>query len=94
MESGNPSRGLRRPLLCPYRGVTDAGPLRPESLARRTELRAAAVNVGTWICQGIDFLRKEYAQGLPLISAICWTLPKKLYFPPFAIKEVSVSGSS
>ncbi len=52
---------------------------------------AAAVNVGDLdLLQGIDFLRKEYARGLPLISANLLDPSKKApIFPPYAIKEIS-----
>jgi 2',3'-cyclic-nucleotide 2'-phosphodiesterase (5'-nucleotidase family) len=52
---------------------------------------AAAVNVGDLdLLQGIEFLRKEYAQGLPLVSANLLDPSKKTpIFPPFVIKESS-----
>ena len=52
---------------------------------------AAAINVGDLdLLQGIDFLRKEYAQGLPLISANLLAPSKRTpIFPPYVIKEIS-----
>jgi 2',3'-cyclic-nucleotide 2'-phosphodiesterase (5'-nucleotidase family) len=52
---------------------------------------AAAVNVGDLdLLQGIDFLRKEYAQGLPLISAnLLRPSNRTPLFPPYVIKEIS-----
>jgi len=51
---------------------------------------AAAVNVGCLdLLQGVDFLRQEYSQGLPLISAnLLNPSTKAPIFPPYIIKEV------
>jgi 2',3'-cyclic-nucleotide 2'-phosphodiesterase (5'-nucleotidase family) len=51
---------------------------------------AAAVNVGCLdLLQGVDFLRQEYSQGLPLISAnLLDPSTKALIFPPYIIKDV------
>jgi 2',3'-cyclic-nucleotide 2'-phosphodiesterase (5'-nucleotidase family) len=51
---------------------------------------AAAVNVGCLdLLQGVDFLRQEYSQGLPLISAnLLAPSTKTPIFPPYVIKEV------
>ncbi len=54
-------------------------------------MRAAAVNVGDLdLLHGIDFLRKEYAQGLPLISAnLVNSSTGTLTFAPYVIREIS-----
>jgi 2',3'-cyclic-nucleotide 2'-phosphodiesterase (5'-nucleotidase family) len=51
---------------------------------------AAAVNVGCLdLLQGVDFLRQEYSQGLPLVSAnLLNPSTKTPIFPPYIIKEV------
>ena len=51
---------------------------------------AAAVNVGCLdLLQGVDFLRQEYSQGLPLVSAnLLNPSTKAPIFPPYIIKEV------
>ena len=51
---------------------------------------AAAVNVGCLdLLQGVDFLRQEYSQGLPLVSAnLLDPSTKTPIFPPYIIKEV------
>jgi 2',3'-cyclic-nucleotide 2'-phosphodiesterase (5'-nucleotidase family) len=51
----------------------------------------AAVNVGGRdLSQGLDFLKQEAAQGLPLISAnLVDAVQKKLLFSPYVIREVS-----
>jgi len=51
---------------------------------------AAAVNVGCLdLLQGVDFLRQEYSQGLPLISAnLLDPSTKSPIFPSYVIKEV------
>jgi 2',3'-cyclic-nucleotide 2'-phosphodiesterase (5'-nucleotidase family) len=56
---------------------------------RRMEV--AAVNVGDLdLLQGIDSLRREYSQGLPLISANLLDPSKKTpIFPPYVIREIS-----
>jgi 2',3'-cyclic-nucleotide 2'-phosphodiesterase (5'-nucleotidase family) len=50
---------------------------------------AAAVNVGCLdLLRGVDFLRQEYSQGLPLISAnLLDPSTKALIFPSYMIKE-------
>ena len=50
-----------------------------------------AVNVGDLdLAHGLDFLRQEASQGLPLISANLLDAAKKSpIFPPFVIKDVS-----
>jgi len=50
---------------------------------------AAAVNVGCLdLLQGVDFLRQEYSQGLPLVSAnLLNPSTKAPIFPPYIIKE-------
>ena len=52
---------------------------------------AAAVNVGNLdLLQGLDFLHRESASGLPLISAnLLDGTNKSPLFPPFVIREVS-----
>ena len=52
---------------------------------------AAAVNVGCLdLLQGVDFLRRESAQGLPLISAnLLDPATKTPIFPPYVIREVA-----
>jgi 2',3'-cyclic-nucleotide 2'-phosphodiesterase (5'-nucleotidase family) len=54
------------------------------------KMRAAAVNVGCLdLLQGVDFLRQEYSQGLPLVSAnLLDPSTKAPIFPPYIIKEV------
>jgi 2',3'-cyclic-nucleotide 2'-phosphodiesterase (5'-nucleotidase family) len=54
------------------------------------KMSAAAVNVGCLdLLQGVDFLRQEYSQGLPLISAnLLAPSTKTPIFPPYVIKEV------
>jgi 2',3'-cyclic-nucleotide 2'-phosphodiesterase (5'-nucleotidase family) len=49
----------------------------------------AAVNVGCLdLLQGVDFLRQESAQGLPILSAnLLNPSTKKPLFPPYLIKE-------
>jgi 2',3'-cyclic-nucleotide 2'-phosphodiesterase (5'-nucleotidase family) len=51
---------------------------------------AAAVNVGCLdLLRGLDFLRQESAQGLPLLSAnLLDPVTKAPIFPPYIIKEV------
>ena len=51
---------------------------------------AAAVNVGCLdLLRGVDFLRQEYSQGLPLVSAnLLDPSTKAPIFPPYIIKEV------
>ena len=51
---------------------------------------AAAVNVGCLdLLQGVDFLRQEYSQGLPLVSAnLLDPSTKAPIFPPYIIKDV------
>ncbi len=51
----------------------------------------AAVNVGDLdLIQGLDFLRQESSQGLPLISAnLLDSATRKTLFPPFVIRQVS-----
>lgn len=51
---------------------------------------AAAVNVGCLdLLRGVDFLRQEYSQGLPLVSAnLLNPSTKTPIFPPYIIKEV------
>ena len=55
------------------------------------KMGAAAVNVGCLdLLQGVDFLRQEFSQGLPLISAnLLDPAAKKPIFPPYAIREVA-----
>ena len=50
-----------------------------------------AVNVGDRdLSQGLDFLKQEAAQGLPLISAnLVDTVQRQPIFPPSVIREVS-----
>ncbi len=50
---------------------------------------AAAVNVGCLdLLQGVDFLRQEYSQGLPLVSAnLLDPSTKAPIFPPYIINE-------
>jgi len=50
---------------------------------------AAALNVGCLdLLQGMDFLRQEYSQGLPLISAnLLNPSTKAPIFPPYVIKD-------
>jgi len=52
---------------------------------------ASAVNVGDLdLVQGVDFLRSEFSQGLPLISANLFDPSSKSpIFPPFVIREIS-----
>jgi 2',3'-cyclic-nucleotide 2'-phosphodiesterase (5'-nucleotidase family) len=52
---------------------------------------ASAVNVGDLdLVQGVDFLRSEFSQGLPLISAnLLDPSSKSPIFPPFVIREIS-----
>lgn len=52
---------------------------------------AVAVNVGDRdLFQGVDFLKQEAAQGLPLISAnLVDSVQKTPIFPPYIIHEVS-----
>jgi 2',3'-cyclic-nucleotide 2'-phosphodiesterase (5'-nucleotidase family) len=52
---------------------------------------AVAVNVGDWdLSQGVDFLKQEAAQGLPLISAnLVDAVQRTPVFPPYVIREVS-----
>jgi 2',3'-cyclic-nucleotide 2'-phosphodiesterase (5'-nucleotidase family) len=54
------------------------------------QMGAAAVNVGCLdLLQGLDFLRQESAQGLPLLSAnLLDPSTKAQIFPPYLIKEV------
>ena len=54
------------------------------------QMGAAAVNVGCLdLLQGLDFLRRESAQGLPLLSAnLLDPVTKAPIFPPYLIKEV------
>jgi 2',3'-cyclic-nucleotide 2'-phosphodiesterase (5'-nucleotidase family) len=73
-------------------GEPERGPIKAQIIGRAyRSMRAAAVNVGDLdLLRGIDFLRKEYTQGLPLISANLLDSSRKApIFPPFAIKEVS-----
>ncbi len=51
---------------------------------------AAAVNVGCLdLIQGLDFLRQESAQGLPILSAnLLHPSTKDPIFPPYMIKEI------
>ena len=53
------------------------------------KMGAAAVNVGCLdLLQGVDFLRQEYSQGLPLVSAnLLNPSTKAPIFPPYIIKE-------
>lgn len=52
---------------------------------------ASAVNVGDLdLVQGVDFLRSEFSQGLPLVSAnLLDPSSKSPIFPPFVIREIS-----
>jgi 2',3'-cyclic-nucleotide 2'-phosphodiesterase (5'-nucleotidase family) len=52
---------------------------------------AVAVNVGDRdLSQGLDFLKQEAAQGLPLISAnLVDAVQRTPIFPPYVIREVS-----
>lgn len=52
---------------------------------------AGAVNVGCLdLIQGVDFLRQEYSQGLPLVSAnLLDPSTKTAIFPPYVIREVA-----
>ena len=54
------------------------------------QMGAAAVNVGCLdLLQGLDFLRQESAQGLPLLSAnLLDPATKAPIFPPYLIKDV------
>jgi 2',3'-cyclic-nucleotide 2'-phosphodiesterase (5'-nucleotidase family) len=54
------------------------------------QMGAAAVNVGCLdLLQGLDFLRQESAQGLPILSAnLLDPSTKAPIFPPYLIKEV------
>jgi 2',3'-cyclic-nucleotide 2'-phosphodiesterase (5'-nucleotidase family) len=54
------------------------------------KMGAAAVNVGDLdLAQGLDFLRQEAREGLPLISANLLDSSKNApIFPPFVIKEI------
>jgi 2',3'-cyclic-nucleotide 2'-phosphodiesterase (5'-nucleotidase family) len=51
---------------------------------------AAAVNVGCLdLLQGVDFLRQEFSQGLPFVSAnLLDPASKGPIFPPYVIKEI------
>ena len=51
---------------------------------------AAAVNVGCLdLLQGVDFLRQEFSQGLPLVSAnLLDPASKGPIFPPYVLKEI------
>jgi 2',3'-cyclic-nucleotide 2'-phosphodiesterase (5'-nucleotidase family) len=55
------------------------------------KMGAAAVNVGCLdLLQGVDFLRQEFSQGLPLISAnLLDPSTKAPIFPPYVIREVA-----
>ena len=55
------------------------------------KMGAAAVNVGCLdLLQGVDFLRQEFSQGLPLISAnLLDPSSKAPIFPPYVIREVA-----
>jgi 2',3'-cyclic-nucleotide 2'-phosphodiesterase (5'-nucleotidase family) len=55
------------------------------------KMGAAAVNVGCLdLLQGVDFLRQESSQGLPLISAnLLDPATKTPIFPPHVIREVA-----
>jgi len=55
------------------------------------KMGAAAVNVGCLdLLQGVDFLRQEFSQGLPLISAnLLDPATKTSIFPPHVIREVA-----
>ena len=54
-------------------------------------MEAGAVNVGCLdLIQGVDFLRQEYSQGLPLVSAnLLDPSTKTAIFPPYVIREVA-----
>ncbi len=54
-------------------------------------LGASAVNVGDFdLTQGLDFLREQSSQGLPLISSnLLDSSTKKPIFPPYRIQETS-----
>jgi 2',3'-cyclic-nucleotide 2'-phosphodiesterase (5'-nucleotidase family) len=51
---------------------------------------ATAVNVGCLdLLQGVDFLRQEFSQGLPLVSAnLLDPATKGSIFPPYIIREI------
>ncbi len=53
-------------------------------------MKVTAVNVGDLdLIQGVDFLRKEAAQGLPLISAnLIDSASRNPVFPPYLIRKV------
>lgn len=55
------------------------------------KMKIVAVNVGDRdLSQGLDFLKQEAAQGLPLISAnLVDTVQRRPIFPPSVIREVS-----
>jgi 2',3'-cyclic-nucleotide 2'-phosphodiesterase (5'-nucleotidase family) len=55
------------------------------------QMGVAAVNVGDRdLSQGVDFLKQEAAQGLPLISAnLVDAVQRRPIFPPYVIREVS-----
>ena len=52
---------------------------------------ASAINVGDLdLVQGVDFLRSEFSQGLPLISAnLLDPSSKSPIFPPYVIREIA-----
>ena len=54
-------------------------------------MKAAAINVGDLdLLQGVDFLRSEYSQGLPLISAnLLDASTKSPIFSPYVIREAA-----
>ncbi len=54
------------------------------------QMGAAAVNVGCLdLLQGVDFLRQEFSQGLPFVSAnLLDPASKGPIFPPYVIKEI------
>ena len=81
-------------LFSPYPAALDAEKAQKKARLlgqayRRMEV--GAVNVGCLdLIQGLDLLRQEYSQGLPLVSAnLLDPSTKTAIFPPYAIREAA-----
>ncbi len=75
----------------PYSSATPEKQLTKAGLIGQAyrEMGSAAVNVGEIdLLKGLDFLRGEFSQGLPLISAnLLNPATKEPLFPPYAVRE-------